>query len=105
MIALFFYFCGLRENNRETRSPPKTPPRGGVGSGCTTPRGSSWDRPLTSIIITVIGPQGWDFGSEDEIIPLYPARIAAETLPVELQSLLSRAGRPPQAFFFDFPVC
>ena len=58
-----------------------------------------------SIIIRVIGPQGRDFGSEDEIIPLYPARIAAETLPVELQSLLSRAWRPSQMFFSDSPVC
>ena len=60
---VYLFSFGLSVNSRETPSPPKTPPRGGVepDSGHTTPRGSSWDRPLTSIIIGVFNAPGEGF--------------------------------------------
>ena len=108
MTRIVYLFCfGLSENSRETPSPPKTPPRGGVepDSGHTTPRGSSWDPPLPSIIIGVLRAPGEGFGSEEHNrIRADPPGSGAETLPVELQSLLSRTWRPSQTFIFGFCV-
>ena len=104
-----YFFFGFSENTRETPSPPQTPPRGGVAeqpdSGYITPRGSSWDRPLVLLygfLYGLEGPRGGFWFGGGNPTRADSLRSAAETLPVELLSLHSRAWRPSKTFIFGF---